>query len=52
MIERFGLDTVSQIDQRIEELEELGEADAARFWHDVRAAVSALQQAPDSHSTH
>jgi hypothetical protein len=52
MIERFGLDSLPQIDQRIKELEELGEEDAARFWRDVRAAVSALQQEPNGRSTH
>ncbi|MCB1433846.1 MAG: hypothetical protein KDK75_15555 [Alphaproteobacteria bacterium] len=50
MIERFGPDTLSQIDQRIAELEELGEMDAVRFWRDVQATVAVILQAGESRS--
>lgn len=52
MIERFGTQAILQIDQRISELEELGETDAAQFWLDVRAAVIAIQQGGDRRLSH
>ncbi len=52
MIERFGTQAILQIDQRISELEELGETDAAQFWRDVRAAVIAIQQGGDRRLSH
>lgn len=52
MIERFGSDAILQIDQRIKELVELQETDAAQFWRDVRTAVVAIQQDGGSRFSH
>jgi cytidylate kinase len=41
MISRYGDSALQEIDQRIRELRERGEKDAARTWVEIRQAVRA-----------
>jgi hypothetical protein len=48
LIKRFGRAALSQIDQRIRELREHGEADAASLWLKIKAEAERILDSGDT----
>ena len=52
MIDRYGHDALSQINKRISELRDTGEAEALDFWMRIRTAAQTLLDDKDPRSRH
>lgn len=52
MIERYGQDALSQINKRIQELEQLDEADALSVWRQIRKAAETMLKKNGAESKH
>lgn len=52
MIDRYGQDALSQINKRIQELEQLDETDALSVWRQIHQAAETLLKNNGANSKH